>query len=637
MNTKKVETFFFSVFGVVAAFVIVVALNAIFSSVRVRQDLTDDQVYTLSDGTRKILEKIDTEVTIRFYYTQNDPNMPVFLKNYARRVEDLLYEYRQQAPKFIRIEKLDPQPDTDAEDSANLDGIDGQMIQTGEKIYLGVSFTSLDQKVALPFLSPERERLLEYDVSRAISKVMSPDKPVVGVMSALPVFGSQPNPMQMRMGQMQSDPEWVAISELKNDFEVKEIELTAEEIPADVDVLLVIHPRGVTEATEYAIDQFVLRGGKLIAMVDPLSIIDRQNNGGNQMMGGGPQTSSSLDKLFSAWGVTMDKSKVVADRNFTSRMMRGNRPEEVPSVLSITPEGVNTNDISTSQIGSLLMAFSGAFTGTPKEGLTKTDLVFSTAASQMVEGFMAQMSGQAILNDFKSDDARKSLAIRLSGKFKTAFPDGKPKAPAASDEEKKDEEKKDDGKQLKESTEENHVVLIADADMLFDQFCVRVQNIFGNRIVIPQNANINLTQNLVEQMAGDANLINARSRAIKNRPFTLVAKMRTEAESRYRSKIKELEADLQETQRKLNELQRTKEDSSQRFILSPEQKTELENFRTKQAETNKKLKELRKQLRRDIDSLENRLKWANILGMPAIVIVLGLLVGIIKRQRTAAK
>jgi ABC-type uncharacterized transport system involved in gliding motility auxiliary subunit len=633
MNTKKAETFFFSVFGVVAAFVIVVALNAILSSARVRSDLTEDQVYTLSDGTRKILQKVDTQVTIRFYYTQNDPNMPVYLKNYAQRVEDLLYEYRQQAPKFIKIEKLDPQPDTDAEDSANLDGVGGQPLQTGDKIYLGVSFTSLDQKVALPFLSPERERLLEYDLSRAISRVMSPEKPVVGVMSALPVFGSQPNPMQMQMGQMQRDPEWVAVSELKNDFEVKEIEMTSEEIPADVDVLLVIHPRGITEATEYAIDQFVLRGGKLIAMVDPLSIIDRQNSGGNQMMGGGPQTSSTLDKLFGAWGVAMDKSKVVADRNFTSRMMRGNRPEEVPTVLSITPDGVNTNDIATSQIGSLLMAFSGAFTGTPNDGLTKTDLIFSTDSSQMVEGFLAQMSGQAILNDFKSDDARKSLAIRLSGKFKSAFPDGKPKATGDAEEGVKPET----GKHLKESSEENHVVLIADADMLFDQFCVRVQNIFGSRIVIPQNANINLAQNLVEQMAGDANLINARSRAIKNRPFTLVAKMRTEAEARYRSKIKELEADLQQTQSKLNDLQRTKEDASQKFILSPEQKAELENFRTKQAETNKKLKDLRKQLRRDIDSLENRLKWANILGMPAAIIVLGLLVGVIKRQRTAAK
>ncbi|MBL6764812.1 MAG: GldG family protein, partial [Verrucomicrobiae bacterium] len=237
MNTKKAETFFFSVFGVVAAFFIVVALNAILSSARVRSDLTEDQVYTLSDGTRKILQKVDTQVTIRFYYTQNDPNMPVYLKNYAQRVEDLLYEYRQQAPKFIKIEKLDPQPDTDAEDSANLDGVGGQPLQTGDKIYLGVSFTSLDQKVALPFLSPERERLLEYDLSRAISRVMSPEKPVVGVMSALPVFGSQPNPMQMQMGQMQRDPEWVAVSELKNDFEVKEIEMTSEEIPADVDVL----------------------------------------------------------------------------------------------------------------------------------------------------------------------------------------------------------------------------------------------------------------------------------------------------------------------------------------------------------------------------------------------------------------
>ena len=640
MSSKKYKTFFFSTFGVVAAFAIAIVVNFIFSTVNGRIDLTADKVYTVSDGTKKILGKIDTPITIRYYYTQNEANAPVFLKNYAQRVEDLLREYKQMAPKFIKLEKLDPQPDTDAEDSANLDGIDGQMLQTGDKFYLGVSFSSLDQKEAIPFLTPDRERLLEYDLSRAISRVMVAEKPVVGIMSALPVMGSNPTPQMMRMGQFQGAPQWVAISELKSDFEVKEIQLTAEEIPDDVDVLVVIHPRGITQGMEYAIDQFVLGGGKLIAMVDPLSIIDRQNNGGgNPMMGGGPQTSSSLDKLFGSWGVTFEKSKVVADLNFLSRMMRGSQPEDNLTVLSINSSGVNTNDIATSQLGSLLMPFAGSFSGDPADGLTKTVLLNSTDDSQLVEGFLAQMGGQAITKDFKPDGDKKSLAIRLSGKFKTAFPDGKPGSsdePDPADGEKK-EEKKEDSDHLAEAAEDNHVVLVADADMLFDQFCVQVQNLFGARIVTPRNANINLLQNLVEQMAGDANLINARSRAIRTRSFTLVAKMRTEAEAKYRDQIKELEGGLQETQRRLNELQRAKEDKSQRFIMSPEQKTELEKFRKQQVDTNKKLKELRKDLRREIDSLQNRLKWANILGMPAVVIVLGLLVGLIKRQRTAAK
>lgn len=641
MNSKKVETFFFSTLGVIAAFAIVVAINFIFSSVRKgRFDLTEDNIYTLSDGTRAILKKVDTPITIRYYFTQDDDvDVPAFIKNYARRVEDLLHEYQELAPKFIKLEKLDPQPDTDAEDSANLDGIDGQMLQTGDRLFHGVSFTSLDQKENIPFLAPQRERLLEYDVSRAISRVMVAKKPVVGVISALPLFGSSATPQMMRMGQFQGAPAWMAINELKADFEVKEIQMTETEIPDDVDVLLIVHPKNISEGLEYAVDQFVLGGGKLIAMVDPLSIMD-QSGGQNPMMGGGQQqTSSSLDKLFNAWGVKYDKNKVVADKTLRTRVGGANgQPQENPTVLSVTGDNVNTNDIATSQIGNLLMAFAGAFTNSaPAEGLTQTALLETTPASQMVDGFLARMSGQAIMNDFKPDDVKRSLAIRLSGKFKTAFPDGKPGDSGPTDDEKKEEEKKDDSGHLKESAEDNHVILVSDADMIHEQFCVRVQNIFGARFATPFSANLNLLQNFVEQMAGDSNLINARSRAIKARPFTVIAKLRTEAEEGYRTKIKELESDLQETQRRLNELQRSKEDANQKFILSPEQKKELENFRQKQVETNKKLKNLRKDLRKDIDSLENRLKWSNILGMPAIVIVIGLMIGLIKRSKTAAR
>jgi ABC-type uncharacterized transport system involved in gliding motility auxiliary subunit len=326
---------------------------------------------------------------------------------------------------------------------------------------------------------------------------------------------------------------------------------------------------------------------------------------------------------------------VVADQNFmTQTSGRNGQPENNMTVLSLSQTAVNTNEVATSQISALLMAFAGSFSGTPTEGLTESVLLRSSAASQMVEGFLATMGAEAIANDFKPDNSEKKLGIRLSGKFKTAFPEGKPGAtPPAPD--APVDEKKDD--HLKVSENENHVVLIADADMLFDQFCVRVQNFFGQRVVQPLNANISLAQNVIEQMAGDENLINARSRAIKNRPFTLIAKMRTEAEERYRSKIKDLEGELQETQRNLNELQRAKEDQNQKFILSPEQKAELAKFRELQVETNRKLKDLRKDLRREIDGLQNSLKWKNILAMPVAVILFGLIIGFIKRQRTAAR
>jgi len=640
MNSKKVETFFFSTLGVIAAFAILVAINFIFSSVRgARVDLTDDKIYTLSEGTRAILKKLDTPVTIRYYFTQSDDvKVPPIIKNHARRVEDLLHEYQTLAPKFIKLEKLDPQPDTDAEDSANLDGIDGQMLQTGERLFHGVSFTCLDQKESIPFLAWDRERLLEYDVSRAISRVMVSKKPVIGVISALPIFGTPATPQMMRMGQFQGAPAWMVINELKADFEVKEIQMTETEIPDDVDVLLVVHPKNISEGLEYGIDQFVLGGGKLIAMVDPLSVMD-QSGQQNPMMGGGQQqTSSSLDKLFAAWGVKFDKNKVIADRTLRTRVggPQG-QPQENPTVLSLTGDNVNTNDISTAQIGNLLLAFAGAFTNAaPAEGLKQVSLVESTPDNQLVDGFMARMAAQSIMNDFKPNGGKRSLAIKLSGKFKTAFPDGKP-GEGPAEEEKKDDEKKENSGHLAEGTEENHVILVSDADMIHEQFCVRVQQVFGARFATPFSANLTLLQNFVEQMAGDSNLINARSRAIKARPFTVIAKMRAEAEEGYRTKIKELESDLQETQRRLNELQRSKEDANQKFILSPEQKKELEDFRQKQVDTNKKLKNLRKDLRKDIDFLERWLGFLNIFGMPIIVIVIGLITWLVKRAQTAAR
>ena len=633
MKQKKLETLLYSAIGIAAMAIILITVNYLAATFRSRVDLTADKLYTLSDGTKKIVGKLDTKVKIRLYYSQRDNAMPVFLKTYAQRVEDLLVELKQQS-KFIEIEKLDPQPDSDAEDSANLDGVEGQPTQTGEKIYLGVSINCLDQKVALPFLSPEREKLLEYDLARAIARVANPTKPVIGVLSALPVFGTPMNPMMMRMGQAGGQqPAWYLISELKNDFDVKQLEMNVTEIPADVKVLLVIHPRDITDATQFAIDQFVLRGGKLIAYLDPVSYVDQQRQGGNPMMGGGPPTSSSLDKLLAAWGVGFDKTKCVADIKYVTRMGRGQRVEQQPAVLSLSADAIDRNDIATSQVDSLMIGFGGAFTGTPVEGLKKEVLIKSTTQSQLVEGFLAQMSGEAIVKDFKPSSTEYALAIKLSGKFKTAFPNGRPDAPPAPGEEKKEAPK---GDALKESKDANHVILVGDADMLNDNFCVQIQEFFGQRIVIPRNGNINLCQNFVEQMAGDTALMNTRSRAIVQRQFTRVRDMQMSAEAKYQEKIKGLETSLQDTQRKLNELQRNKE-KGQRFVLSPEQQKELENFRKQEANVKVELKKLRRDLRQDIESMENRLKWLNIAGMPFLVTIGGIGLAVVKRKRTAAR
>ena len=302
----------------------------------------------------------------------------------------------------------------------------------------------------------------------------------------------------------------------------------------------------------------------------------------------------------------------------------------------MTSDGVNTNDVATSQIDSLLIPFAGVFTGTPAAGLTQTVLLRSSVNSQLIEKMIAQFGGDQSTKDFTPSGKEYPIAIRLTGKFKTAFPEGKPadKSPDKKEDDKKDAAKPGDS--LKEGTKEGYVVLVGDADLLYDQFCAQVQNIFGQRIVMPQNGNLNFVQNITEQLAGDSDLIGVRSRATLNRPFTVVKRMQAAAEISYKNKIKELEDSLADAQRRVNELQKSKE-SGQRFILSPEQQTELANFRKKEAETKKELKVVRKNLRREIDSLENRIKWVNIAGMPLLVTASGITLALLKRKRTAAK
>jgi ABC-type uncharacterized transport system involved in gliding motility auxiliary subunit len=618
---KQLETFLYSTIGIAAMALLLIAFNLIVAKGRQRIDLTAENAYTLSPGTKAILAKLDTPIQIRYYCTKNANAMPVFLSTYAQRVEDLLGEYRQASKGRIEIQRLNPEPDSDAEDSARLDGVEGQQLRTGEKVYLGLSISMLDQKQAISFLTPDRERLLEYDLSRAIARVMTVEKPVIGVMSPLQVMG-QLNPMP-QMRQQRSQP-WAFMSELMRDFNVKQVEVTADKIPDDIKVLIVIHPKAASDATQYLLDQFVLRGGKLIAFVDPLCALDRPQTAPGQMP---PMSTSSLDKLFKAWGLTFDTTKVVADMEHVAQLQEGRNP----TVLALNETAINKDDVVTANADNLLMAFTGTFSGTPVEGLTKTVLIKSSKHSDMVDGMTASYAAAQIAGSLVPSGTEYPLAIRLTGKFKTAFPDGKPKPAATPPDQKPEEKPAEPG--LKESAESNTVVLIGDADMIQDPLAIREIQAIGQRLIMPLNSNLSFAQGAVEQLAGDSNLIAVRSRASRERPFTVVQKMQADAEASYRTKIKELEGSLAETQRNLNELQKSKGEAGQRFILSPEQQQELVSFRKKEADVKTQLKQMRKQLRSAIDSLENRIKWLNIAGMPVAVVLAGFGFAAMKRKR----
>lgn len=621
---KSSKNLLYSALGVALVFVALFGANLIFSPVRLRSDFTADRLHTLSEGTQRILDKVkalDTDITLNFYVSQKGNALPSFVEPLARNTEDLLNEFRARSGGRLVVKKLDPEPDSETEDAAKLDGIEPIQNPQGGGYYLGVVVSLDPAKTVLPAITPDSDRLLEYNLARAISQVMQTNKPVIGVLSSLPVNGGPGNPRAMQMGRppQPTDP-WVLISELKRDYDVQTVPMDTEAIDPKVKVLLVIHPKDISEKAQYAVDQFVLRGGRLIALLDANCRAD--SSGANNQMGINFGAASTLPKLLKAWGLEFDTSKIVADREFTRQLNFGRGPQWAPAYLWLNKKGINADDALFSQIDNLLLPFAGSFTGKPADGLKMETILKSTTDAQLVDGLTADMNGAKVMDDFAPSGAVYNLAVRLSGKFKTAFPEGLPggdtNAPAG----------------LKESTTENTVYLFGDADFAFDQFCVQIDRMF--RVAVPFNGNLPMMQNVVEQMAGDPNLIGSRSRASVRRPFTVVQEMQAAANKRFQSEISRFQKDVEEAQNKISQIQ-SKKEGNQKFILAPESAAELKKVQEIQVKANKDLRRVRRELTKDIDSMENRYKWINIAMMPVLVSIAGIALAVSRRSKTAAK
>ena len=630
MKHRNYETPLYALAAVAAVLVLLLGANFIVSKLKWRADLTEERAFTLSEGTRKVLAGLKAPVQVRFYCTQSDEAMPMGLKNYGQAVEDLLDAMRTASGGKLQVQKLDPAPDSDAEDSARLDGIEPQVFPNGDRIYFGLGFSQLDRKSALPFLSPDRERLLEYDSVRAVSAVTSAQKPVLGLLTPLPT--AAPSPV---MGMMNRPPSaGVFFDELRRSFEVKEIPFGAEEIPADIKTLLVVHPREISESTQYAIDQFILRGGQLVAFLDPMCVMDSQSA---PMMGMQPPPSvSTFSKLLPAWGLNFNASEIVVDMQNVGNTRRG----RAPGILALGPDSIDPDSVVTGDVDSLFMALAGTFQGEPAEGLQRTSLVFSSKQSALFDPGFAQTSPEAVEREFKPTGVDYPIAVKLEGKFKTAFPAGKPKAVPEGQPQMPDAATSPDPNAppgLKESKETGVVYLVGDVDMLFDPLAVaELPTPFGQPVMVPANSNLNFAQSMAEQLSGGSELASVRSRASRDRPFTVVKRMQAEAESKFRDKISELERGLQEAQGRLAQLEVNKE-AGQQFILTPEQQAEIKSFRKKEAETKKELKDVRKTLRREVEALEQRVKWTNILAMPLLVAAAGCLIAVYRHRRQSAR
>ncbi len=639
----KSSIFLNSVGGVVIISLCVILFNIVTSQFKFKADMTEGDLFTLSEGSKKLLDKLAKEregddqasqLEIRLYIT-NDKGVPVFITEHGRKVEDLLDQYKDYAGNNLVLNKINPRQDTEEEDAAISDGM--QLLgNPNNGFYVGMAISYLDSTETIPFLdpSPGKAATLEYEISRSIKNLLQieADRQTVGVMSSLNVWGGPDpsNPMAM-MNRGAQQPPWFFIQQLQQDFNVERVEPAAMEIPANVKILLVIHPKNVSEATEYALDQFVLRGGKLIAFVDPLALQDTGNNQNPQMRIPGMGGASNLTRLFTKWGVPFDGSQVVADLKFKlnprDHMARG---RNLPAFLSVGKEALNSEEIATRDLGTIRLPYAGSFdTSKVATGLKATDLITSSDQAKLVDGMSSQFNGDKILNSFLTGGTdgkpvtsnKFTMALRLSGKFTTAFPDGKPGAEAAVE----GEDKSEDSTHLTESTEDNHVCIIGDTDILADEHFIVQQ-----RFQISQN--IPLVQNLVD-FFGDPTLVNIRSRN-QDRPFTTIVNLKRDAREKFEEELKKLEERQQQILQEKTKLESQGEGSNQ-FTISIDPEA-LKEIRKNEVENNRQRREIKKSLQSEIDWIELKIKLANIGAMPLGVILFGVVFFILKRKKTAA-
>ena len=598
------------VVGLVLVGAIAASSVVILANLPLRCDMTAENLYTLSKGSKAILGQLTEDVTLKYYVSSSSAEMPMALKTYAQQVGNLLKEYERAGGGRLVVEEYDPKPDSDAEEWAQRYGVEPQTGGNpfGQGIYFGVVAVCGDREETLGVLSPRTESTLEYDLTRLVTRVAWPERPVVGVMTSLPdVLGGQMNPMMMQMGQRPPQG-WAAFSELAKDYDVRTVEPDAEKIDDDIKTLVVVH-----------IDQFVLRGGKLVACVDPFSIKDMQSSRSQQnpMMGQmGGDGPSTLGKLFDAWGVKFEEGKITCDLEAATKLNNGQGGvESNPAFLSLGKPNMDKGDLIVADLTNVMFPFAGAFTFEKKDmDLSFVPVITTSKDNSCSTDKMAMQYGG--MKDMVPDGKERILAARLSGTFKTAFPKG----PDGTN---------DVSKALAEG--KGNVLLFADSDFLADDFCVRMMRTpFGS---IPQliNENLTLFSNAMEQFAGREELIGVRSRGASDRPFTVVNELEAEATKKWQAREAAFQEELQQTQQRLSALQKEKK-GGERFILSKEQQDEIVKLRKSQAETRKQLKNVRKELTADIDSLGLRLKIINIALVPVLVVLFGLLRGYLRRK-----
>ena len=619
------------VIGLVLAIVLFFALN-IFSNSAIRNaqlDLTETGLYTLSDGTREVLADLKEPLTLRFFVSRDLLDASPGLGGYATRVEELIERYATLSGGKIRFELIDPKPFSTEEDRAVGFGLNGVPLASGGELgYMGLAGTNTtDDQDVIPFLQPGREQFLEYDLTRLIYNLANPKKRVVGLVSGLPIDADP----------LKKYKPWRVIEQMKQFFEIRTMGFEPK-ITDDVDVLMVVHPFGLSDKALYDIDQFVMRGGKTMIFVDPYA---EEGTRSNQAMRLPPDQGSDLEKLFKAWGIKYARDKVLGDLGSAQRVSAGlddlGRPIITDYVAWITmrKDRMNANDVVTGELQIINLASTGFIEKAEGATIEIEPLITSTKSSAPVDAqkIRFQPNPANILKEFTPDDKSYVIAARVSGTFKSAFPDGPPKKKDGDKDDGADADKKKPQPHLAESKVPANLIIVADSDILADAFWLRTQDFFGQQLVVPTANNADFVINALDNLSGSSALIGLRSRGLSNRPFLKLQEIQRAAEDRYRDREQALVKQLDEIEKKLKDVQ-TKEQAGGAAVLSAKQREAIVKFRADMITIRRDLRQVQLRLREDIDTLDAWTRVLNIGAMPVAVALIAIALALARRQRS---
>ena len=593
-----------------------------------RLDLTQNKLYTLSPGTQVVLKDLKEPINLYFYFSREAAaKQSPLVMPYAARVREFLEEITARAGGKIHLQVIDPQPFSDDEDRAAELGLQSlHDAAMGEPLYFGLAGTnSTDGRSAIPSFQPDREEFLEYDVAKLIQALGTPKKPVIGLMSSIGITG-QFNPLNGQMG----DP-WPIYTQLQQLFTLRTLTMDLDHIDKDVDVLMLVHPKQLAPKTLYAIDQFVMRGGRVLLLLDPNAGADISGQDpSNPLAGAMANHSSDLQPLLATWGIDYDPTKVVGDLSLglEVRTNAASPPVRHIGILGLRHANMDPKDVVTASLESINMATVGSLAQHAGAKTTFEPLLMSSTSAAPVpaQRFNSLVDPSTLRDGFKSTGVRYALAARITGPVDSAYPNGPPgdQKPVAGP----------PIAHLAKSAAPANIVVIADTDFLMDYLWVQTRELFGQRIAQAFANNGDLIANILDNLSGSSALISVRGRASFSRPFERVEALKRQADDRLRSKVLELQSELQQTERKLTELQSKRNDQSS-IMLSPEQEAELKRFTAEKTRVRKELRETQRGLDVDINRLYSWLKAINIAVAPLLVAVVGVVILSLRRRRRA--